>query len=429
MAIRVDPNNKTNSKEEAARSNRLGIRVAVGLFVPLLILTVLSGRNSWTLVKGSLSAFQDALDVEYVGILAPKKETYAPSSIAPQEFADGDSSNSNVIAPKQGRESWDFLVHVPKSGGSYAMVALGRLLFQSTFWKELDRSQRFRACNIGAAKLKKRMKSYKDIVCSLYMTEQFDHLSQNRTWISPARKTYIILRNPVEHTISQYFHCTESREHRKKELMPSLDTWLETYYNISTGKSLYNITTGKKEYDNRTGNSLEIERKDLFGRYVPMVFSLFNCYNPIDFQSVWAGAINKRGMFLLENATFSDQVDFFRERYTIMGDNAQMDKTVCAIFIHYTGWIPPKCDCTEQTTTTLNATNEEGNETQKKPSADHGVQHHGSSFNRSLRHDEFIQEIRRNDLKLYKVSKAVFEIQVQELEAKHDFKLCDSYAF
>ena len=74
MAIRVEPNNNTNSKEEAARSNRLGIRVTVGLFVPLLILTVLSGRNSWTLVKESLSALQDALDVEYVGILVPKKK-------------------------------------------------------------------------------------------------------------------------------------------------------------------------------------------------------------------------------------------------------------------------------------------------------------------------------------------------------------------
>ena len=157
------------------------------------------------------------------------------------------------------------------------MRALGRLLFQSTFWKELDRSQRFRACNIGAAKLKHRMKSYKDTVCSLYTTEQWDHLRKG-AWISPARKTYIILRNPVEQTISQYFHCTESRAHKKKELMPSLDTWLETYYNISTGKSLYNITTGNKEYDNSTGNSLEIERKSLFGRYGRMVFSLFNCF-------------------------------------------------------------------------------------------------------------------------------------------------------
>ena len=420
MAIRVEPNNNTNSKEEAARSNRLGIRVTVGLFVPLLILTVLSGRNSWTLVKESLSALQDALDVEYVGILVPKK--------APQEFADGDSSNSNVIAPKQGIESWDFLVHVPKSGASYAMVALSRLLYRSTQFQELNKSQRFRPCNIAAGRLKKRMKSYKDTVCSLYMTEQYDHLNKNGTWASPARKTYIILRNPVEQTISQYFHCTESWEHKQKELMPSLDTWLETYYNISTGKSLYNITTGKEEYDNSTGNSLEIEKKHLFGSYGHMVYSLFNCYNPIDFQSVWAGALNKRGMFLLENASFFDQVDFFRERYTIMGDNAQMDKTVCAIFIHYTGWIPPKCDCTEQTTTTLNATNEEG-DGKKKNKVDHGVQHHGASFNRSLRHDEFIQEIRQNDLKLYEVSKVVFEIQVQELEAKHDFKLCDSYAF
>ena len=216
--------------------------------------------------------------------------------------------------------------------------------------------------------------------------------------------------------------------------MPSLDTWLETYYNISTGKSLYNITTGKKEYDNSTGNSLEIEKKDLFGSYRQLVYGLFHCYNPIDFQSIYSGVLNIQAMFLLENATFSDQVDFFRERYTIMGDNAQMDKTVCAIFIHYTGWIPPKCDCTEQTTTTLNATNEEGNGKKKKKKnkkykVDHGVQHHGASFNRSSRHDEFIQEIRHNDLKLYKVSKAVFEIQVQELEAKHDFKLCDSYAF
>ena len=91
MAVRMEPNNNnnnnTNSKEEAERRSRLGIRVAVVLFVPLLTLTALSGRNSWTMVKDSFSALKDVQATELFEFLAEEESpTNARRSIAPQKI-------------------------------------------------------------------------------------------------------------------------------------------------------------------------------------------------------------------------------------------------------------------------------------------------------------------------------------------------------
>eukprot|EP00956_Cyclotella_meneghiniana_P043337 scaffold265196_cov109-Cyclotella_meneghiniana.AAC.1 len=72
-----------------------------------------------------------------------------------------------------------------------------------------------------------------------------------------------------------------------------------------------------------------------------------------------------------------------------------MDKVLCVMFIHYAGWIPAPCDCTDGEENKVH----DDNAVERQSS--HGVVHHGSSYNTTLHQDELIRKITEKDVLLY----------------------------
>ena len=111
--------------------------------------------------------------------------------------------------------------------------------------------------------IKNRNGSRIRVKCNIVVTE--------RPWQDNIKNVYTIVREPLSHVLSQYFHCTESSSHNstividgqeinKLDLMPSLDKWLQTY------DDLYN-------------QSSFISQKEL-DKKIKQMFRRFNCYNP-----------------------------------------------------------------------------------------------------------------------------------------------------
>jgi hypothetical protein len=232
---------------------------------------------------------------------------------------------------------------------------------------------------------------------------------------------YTIVREPFSHTLSQYFHCSESKDHSRprringtmvdrRTLMPSLEAWLEAYSNLK-GKNL-----DRKQMTMRTE---ELKRR-------------FHCYNAIDSESEYTRFRERNN--LPENYTYPypntedhgdrdeetkqfDNMlfDDLKQRFKIIGDMSQMVKTVCAIFIDFTKGkhIPELCDCTnsrdnvnEDSSSTFCVPNlymhphgqdktkwqnscpiQIGYDSSNRGHA-HGVKHHGSTFLKEITQDQ-----------------------------------------
>ena len=93
-------------------------------------------------------------------------------------------------------------------------------LFNSPQMIQLPPERRFRLCQLGVNPLNRRPISYKNTTCTMWMSEQ--HYNK------AASNTYTLVRDPRQHVLSQYFHCTESTDkqqvtNRRKIIMGSLD--------------------------------------------------------------------------------------------------------------------------------------------------------------------------------------------------------------
>lgn len=271
--------------------------------------------------------------------------------------------------------------------------------------------------------------------CDFFVTE--------KPWNSIAKNVYTIVREPFSHILSQYFHCTESRDHKtKREHMPSLEEWLESFANL----------TEAKLSDKQREKKVDSMRRS------------FKCYNPTNSESEFT----KFDRRLPENYTFpypytenednenkkldNYLFDDLKRRYRIIGDTSRMIKTVCAIFISYTDGehIPEICDCTNPRI--VDGSSKESDQfyvpnLQKDPHGEkkgpewqvqigynsiehsHGVAHHGSSFLKELTPYQrgLIAKIRKKDQVLYNVSRAVFDEQIAEMEAAYGIKVCDDW--
>ena len=75
-------------------------------------------------------------------------------------------------------------------------------------YERLPKTDRFRPCNMGIGRVSQFSGHYKDVVCTLFMSE-LPHTTQ-------FQHTYTIVRDPREHVLSQYFHCTESGVHKNR---------------------------------------------------------------------------------------------------------------------------------------------------------------------------------------------------------------------
>ena len=276
-----------------------------------------------------------------------------------------------------------------------------------------------RPCNVGTLSLYQFdtgwSSEYKGRDCNMWMSEQ--------PFSDRPERTYAIVRDPRTHTLSMYFHCTESFDHRaKRDKMPSLDEWLETYVDALNGTGTFDIKQKQKEANAK-----------------------FQCYNPINFQSRWIGHNpeyhSNHNVFLPKESHYKVSPNDLRERFDVLGDQSQMDKTICMIHIRYTGFVHPRCDCTHH----VSATNTTATDAPVTASTvgqnvtaidwkgrvktfkamDHGVQNHGDTYETTPRQDEMIASLREMDIPLYKEAKKVFQEQVKKVEDGMGIKICD----
>ena len=286
-----------------------------------------------------------------------------------------------------------FFIHIPKTGGYYASYWLIHMLFHTPQMLALSPEKQFRLCNIGDGQLAYRPKQHtgkdgKSIRCNMWMSEQ--------PYESKAANSYTLIRDPRKHVLSQYFHCTESTDRpellrKRLELIGSLDDWL--------GKWVLAIDDKMKE---REANAMQ-------------------CYDPRNLQSRYVDYDPWK--WINPDVALGD----LHTRFTVIGPMDQMDKTLCVTFIHYTGWVPPHCDCT--------TTSSEGKD-EKKPDdanhrrlrgASHGVVNHGHSYNTTEYQDALIRKLTEKDILLYEGVKRLFDEQVRVLEKRMNVKLCNRF--
>ena len=246
------------------------------------------------------------------------------------------------------------------------------ILVNTPEYSRLPDKDKFRLCNLGAKRIKgKLMVSYKNIKCNMWMSE---------VKYSPKPKhTYSIIRNPRELVLSQYFHCSESKDHAKFSYrMPSLDVWLESWVSALT-------------------NTSKAEKCD----------KLFHCYDPRNMQSMYVD-------FHPENKYHT--LDDIQRKFTVIAPMEQMDASICVIFIHYTGWVPEVCDCT------FPHSNHHDDETIRR--ADHGVKHHGASYNTTKHQDELIHQLVETDHLIHEYTKQLFARQLLLTQEKFNITIC-----
>jgi hypothetical protein len=167
-----------------------------------------------------------------------------------------------------------------------------------------NKNEQFRICNRGVVPASDFEDAFlyhaRGIKCTMWMSEG--------PYSSLPQRIYTIVREPIQHTLSMYFHCAESKDHRKKaQYMPgSLDEWLEAWVDI------------KKKNDTKVNNK---NRRPLkLGQHRD---PRYKCYNPINFQSSWTEYYPGQGREMAKADLMA--------RYDVLGDNSQMDKTVCLI--------------------------------------------------------------------------------------------------
>jgi hypothetical protein len=213
-----------------------------------------------------------------------------------------------------------------------------------------------------------------------------------------------------------YFHCKESKDHASRaHLMPSLDDWLDAWVDA-------------------IGNHTKVKENERF-----------LCYNPTNHQSKFVQ---------FDPDKPGKGKEDLKSRYNVIGDTAQMDKSVCMIFIRYTGWVPKECDCSKANNTlsiksNLTADNvpqassrrnlrELGEYSttsrRRRLSLDydsskhsHGVKNHGDTFKTTQRQNQAIAKLRDVDNLLYEATREVFQEQVHEVEEEYQIKVCDQF--
>ena len=272
---------------------------------------------------------------------------------------------------------------------------------------------------------------------------------------------YTIIRSPKEHVLSQYFHCKESKSHKSRahKMPDTLDQWLDhhvaRYENYTSYRHVqHGYGHGYGHGHEESGADKDIPTGTGMSMPTPMPMhmkkerkKIFSCYDPINVQSY----------FTTFHVNTTD--DDLYNRFDIIGDMDQMGKSVCAIMIRYMGYLPSVCDCStstsRSTTRTATATtdysdtntssimpeakNKHKNK-KRRPNAkakatgndrrrlvtDHGVKHHGATFNLTEDQYDKIEKITTVDKLLHQRVKHVFARQVKEIEHEFSAVLCEN---
>ena len=335
----------------------------------------------------------------------------------------------------------NYLVHTPKTGGSYAFDALLDLLEESPAWvstppsdrrvvcdgrtdppRDLERSYPARSQPLAGMGGRTPLSSFPtswwrrwlgskaSYACNLWMAEH--------PYFPSATANYVILRSPRAHILSQYFHCKESVNHYDRWMyMPKRPgDWLQAWVDASRPNATGGIPTVSNDQDNE-----------------------FRCYDPRSMQTRYAGF--DAGAMLLRDAggdgtsggfvPMGDDDDVVVEggvtlendlarRFAVVGDNSEMVTSVCLIFLHYTqgAWIPPVC--------VVDPENEDDTTHRRRLKIHfhgHGVRHHGSTYPTTPTEDALLEELGRYDQILYEAGKAVFEQQIQAAEDRYNITM------
>lgn len=337
-----------------------------------------------------------------------------------------------------------YLVHIPKSGGSFVFDKLLDMTVDAPSWKEANQKSFWRTllgglrgsrttpnttlpCDARTLQTElfethypahSRMRKYSQYKCNLWMAEQ--------PYTEKARHNYILVRNPKAHVISQYFHCRESVNHYKHwKDMPTLEGWLEAWVDAMDHPS--------QKVD-----------KDLYNR--------FHCYDPRNLQSRYAGIVDietaKGGAI---SATSEESIlpvtdlmslkEDLQRRFTVVGDNSRMTESICMIYLMYSSsdtegtslpHVPPQCDCTASSTESSSSSTQDQVTSEERQNHrqlkihfyGHGVRHHGNSFETTPREDELLAALTKYDEPLYEAAQALFQTQVEEFQKKYGIQLC-----
>ena len=290
-----------------------------------------------------------------------------------------------------------FFSHIPKSGSAYAHKTLQSLLLSTipiiknnstnagsdnnnnNNNNDNDNPPPSMFCNSATAYIGQLQQYFNlgkfpfvvyNFTCVMWTTEQY---------YSPfaTRGVYTIIREPISHTLSQYFHCKESIDHKrqkmikinnKKEkisrdhLMPKLDDWLNSYSNLVNDTYEYNGL--KQNYHKFISNTTDL--KQYSKRIEAMSKHQYQCYDPINSQSKYTkfppiniilpkdytyeyndnidgididgnDSVNENDNHNdnhndknKSNNTILDQILFndLKKKYNIIGDTSRMTKTV-----------------------------------------------------------------------------------------------------
>jgi len=291
-----------------------------------------------------------------------------------------------------------YLMHIPKTAGYYAYRILSSTLSNDPNYNKLSPNDKYRLCNVGEMPILKDtilMPEYGGTKCTMYMSEyQYVKLPSNKI----PQYAYTIVRNPKHHVLSQYFHCTESNDrgarqkNAKREIpLPSLDEWLS--------KWVLSIDDSKERFLN----------------------SKMRCYNPIDLQSKYVGFDND---YTSNNASIGSDtaaaaMKSIQQKFTVIGQLDDIDRVLCVIMIHYAGWLPAKCNCSS-------SDNDQRRRRRLTEISQHGVIHHGSTYNTTRFEDSLIEKLTTKDELLYDYSKQLFETQLRVVEEYFNVTICDT---
>ncbi len=291
-----------------------------------------------------------------------------------------------------------FLTHIPKTGGTQSAILLSRFMIRNVLGKRLKaelqrvnstRPFQFLPCNFGNAKVESVFKKgahFRGTACTLWIIEQ-------RRPIDSFEYAYTLIRHPHQHIISQYFHCKESTVHQKKAeyMPPTLTDWLVAWIDIAKSK--------KQEVGSKVGQNPH-----------------FQCYDPRNQQTSYAEfafAYHQNPNIPFDIAKAKAELE---SRFDVLGITDRTAQSTCLFAIHYTGWVPPQCDCTNYQELPTNVSLE---------GTSHGVQHHGSSYQTNSTEEFLLDELSRWDRVLYQIAQDIFWQRLIETEYEYGVRICD----
>eukprot|EP00978_Attheya_sp_CCMP212_P017758 scaffold47815_cov110-Attheya_sp.AAC.1 len=229
----------------------------------------------------------------------------------------------------------------------------------------------------------------------IFMTEGIG-FNQNRP-----PHNLVMLRNPATHVVSQYFHCTESTDHTKaRHRMPSVS---------SNDSNTSGLLQWLRHWERIRQSTSVQQQKSTHGAQKHWNDKELSCYNPINLQSWLIG--------------YPQDKEEFESWFDVIGIQSQFHRSFCLMITKTLSHVPAICNCSS-TTTTRRA--EEAQHGRQSAYNDHGVKHHGDSFQPTEEEVELIRNLTGYDQKLYRHAEEIFEEQVTAMEQHYGVKFCTS---